>query len=962
MPSDIWMEPNTTDFAEIQRQAEEYFKDKSRESGTGYNQWKRWEYLMNDRLTPDRKITNYTALNYRAHRRYTSDHEHNVEQRTYGGFWFPEATDGYVQGINGYNPGIGRVNVIAFHPTDASTIFAGTPAGGLWKTTNDGSSWTSLTDGITRIGVSGIVIDPDNPNIIYILTGDGDSADTYCIGVLKTTNGGTTWNSTGLTFDALNLTRGYKLVMKPNDNTTLFAVTNVGIYRTENSGTDWTPIRDGNFRDLEFKPGAPETIYACTTNAFHRSLTGGDSWSIITTGLPTGESRCALAVTAADPTYVYYLAGPGGPTGSFKGLYRSTNSGASFSTILTAPNILDNSTTGMANCTNGCDQATYDLAMAVDPNDADEVITGGVNVWRNEDIGLGNPWTLIAHWDTRVGGFEYTHADIHELVFQDNNKLWCGSDGGIYLSTDDGVTWADKSSVGASNGLVNTQFYRIAGTPLNATYIIGGTQDNGSMRWTGGNDMNHYSGGDGMDCMIDFTDTDIQYHARQNGGLRKSIDGGVNHASINPSNSSGGWVAPFRMDPSNQNEIWGGYNDTIYRSTNGGTSWTPFIPFAGAGLFRHIWCAPSNSQIIYAATDNRIYKNTANGVGAWTNITGNLPIGTTNITGITGDLSNSNDVWVSLSGYEDGEKVYYTSNGLSPWTNISGSLPNVPINCVIYDDVDVIDNAVYIGTDLGVFYHDPTLSDWVPFRNGLPTVPVFDMYVNVEGGKLYAGTYGRGLWSSNLYSPCPIGWSLTDANAPATFPHGNRYYQATDYILSTRDILGGDGTEEYYKVGDYIQLNVGFRARSIDVFRAWLGNCSGGIPTIPLTSDSPPDADALISISSDDGEVMETHLIRDAYMVQEEEQPEAALPETGNIHVSMSGERTYLKISTEEEIRASISLMQNGVEIKKLESDILLREGNNRIPLSLDQLPKGDYQVVVTKDHENVVLTFKVDD
>ncbi|HLF63132.1 MAG TPA: hypothetical protein VI603_05255 [Saprospiraceae bacterium] len=952
LPFDIWLEPDTDEFTEIQRQAEEYFKDKSQDRGSGYRHWKRWEFMMNGRLTVDGKITNYVARNFEAHRRYSKIEAERPQQRTYGGFWFPEATDGYILGNSGYNPGIGRVNVIAFHPTDASTIFAGTPAGGLWKTTNEGTSWTPLTDAIPRIGVSGIAIDPDNANIIYILTGDGDGGDTYTVGVLKTTNGGTTWNTTGLVFDPTNLDRGYKLAMKPGDNNTLFAVTTDGIYRTENSGTDWTLVRTGSFRDLEFQPGDPETIYACTSNVFHRSLNGGDTWSTISTGLPTGETRSALAVSNSVASYVYYLAGPGGPTGSFKGLYRSTNSGTSFSTIITSPNILDSSLSGNDNCNNGCDQAGYDLAIAVDPNDADEVITGGINVWRNEDIDLGNAWTIISHWNTNtqtMNSLEYTHADIHELVYQDNNRIWCGSDGGIFLSTDDGLTWTDKTSVGTNNGLVGTQFYRIAGTPQNSTLLIGGTQDNGSNRWTGGNDITHFDGADGMDCMLDFTNTAIQYHCRQNGGLRKSTNSGSTHSSINPSNSNGAWVTPVRMDPSNEDEIWAGYNDTLYRSTNAGSAWTAFIPSAGAGTYKYIWCAPSNSSVIYAATDNAIFRNASNGTGAWTNITGNLPVGTTNITGITTDLDNSNDVWVSLSGYDDGDKVYFTSTGTNPWTNVSGSLPNVPINCVIYDDAQVNDNAVYVGTDIGIFYRDAAFSDWVPFRNGLPTVPIFDMYVSLEGDKLYAGTYGRGLWSSNLYSACPGGWFLTDANAPGTYPEGNRYYQASDYIQSTRDILGGVGTEVYYKAGNYVQLNEGFRARSLDVFRSWIGPCSGGIPEMPLTD----------TLSDEESALRDTDFERDQYML-DYEPPEVALPETGNLHVSLSADRSSLVISTGNETRVDIVLMQNGITIQILDAQLLLQTGKNTIPLSLGALQKGEYHITIIREQERITVPLEV--
>lgn len=944
LPYDIWMSPSTLDFHEIQRQAEEYFEGRDQGRGTGYKQWKRWEYMMNDRLTTDGKITNYAARNMEAHRLYSkTEAQYQQEMRTYGGFWFQEASDGYILGNSGYNPGIGRVNVIAFHPTSQSTIYAGTPAGGLWRTTNEGTSWTPLTDGIPRIGVSGIVVDPVNPNIIYILTGDGDGSDTFCIGVLRTTDGGATWNPTGLSFNETQFVRGYKLAVKPDDNNILFAVTTQGIYRTLDAGVNWTLVQSGSFRDLEFRPQRPDTIYACTASTFYRSLNGGNTWTIISTGLPTGENRSALAVTPANANYVYYLAGPGGPQGQFKGLYRSTNSGASFSTVTTTPNILDSSVNGNASCNNnGCvGQAAYDLAIAVDPNDDDVVITGGINVWRNAGIDAGQSWTIISHWNTNTqqnNNLQYTHADIHELVYQDNSRLWCGSDGGVFRSTNDGVTWSDRTSAGSDNGLISTQWYRIAGTPQNNTLLIGGTQDNGSNRWTGTNDITHFDGADGMDCMIDFTNSSIQYHCRQNGGLRKSTNSGSTHSSIRPGNSNGAWVTPIRMDPSNNTEIWAGYNDTIYRSTNSGSTWTGFIPLAGSGFFRYIYCPPSNSQVIYAATNTRLFRSGNNGT-SWTNVTGTLPVGQANITGITTDIDNSNDVWVSFSGYAAGQKIYFSSDGGTSWTNVSGSLPNVPVNCVIYDDAQTNDNSVYVGTDIGIFYRDNGLSDWVPFRNGLPNVPVFDMHVSTGNNKLYAGTYGRGLWSSNLYSECPAGWNLTDANAPGTFPEGFRYYQANTFITSTRNLYGGAGTEEHYKAGNYVQLNEGFRARVMDVFRAWIGPCAGGIPQIPLTGDPAEEEYALQLNIPDDRHQTIAHAIG---------APETPLLIQQTISVALDHETGTLQLSANERSEVRLRLYRDGVEVEHMLAPISVENGTRSVPLHTHTLKPGDYRLIVS--------------
>ena len=734
----------------------------------------------------------------------------------------------------------GRVNVIAFHPTNTSTIFAGTPSGGLWKTTNDGASWFPLTDGIPSLGVSGIAVHNSDGNIIYILTGDGNGSHSYSTGVLKSTDGGFNWTSTGLVFDVRNLERGFRLIMHPFVSDILIAATTDGIYRTIDGGDTWTREQVGSFRDLEYKPGDPTTVYACTSDLFYRSFDSGDTWSASNSGLPTSESRSAIAVTGAEPDYIYYIAGPGGPaSGQFKGIYRSTDEGDSWSLRTTTPNILGGEVDGSGTAS----QATFALALAVDPDDAEEIITGGINIWRDENNG-GSSLSIISHWNTdtqTANNLQYTHADIQELLFQNNNTVWCASAGGIFRSTNDGLSWTDMSSVGSSDGLMNMHFYRIADYPSDQNILIGGSHDNGSNRWDGGDDVTHFDGDDGMDCMIDFNNSDIQYHSRPDGALRKSIDAGVTHSSIRPGSTPGAFVTPYAMDPNNSSILYAGYRDTIYRSTNAGNSWSEFVPASQSEFFKSIWISPSNSDMLYAATDNFIYRS-ANGGAAWLDITGTLPVLTTNITGIVTDVDNSSDVWVSLSGYVSGEKVYYSSDGGNIWTNISGSLPNVPVNCVVYDDVQGHDNAVYLGTDIGIFYSNGSMNDWVPFMNGLPNVPVYDLEVHIDAGKLRAATFGRGIWETSVYSDCPSAYVLADGNLPGTGSQGYRSYQASDFIQSTRNIEGGIGTEVHYKAGNFVTLLQGFEVAQGSLFEGKTGPCSTGIPNIPLTDDSSPAA------------------------------------------------------------------------------------------------------------------------
>jgi len=658
---------------------------------------------------------------------------------------------------SGSNTGAGRVNCINFNPDDPAIIWVGTPAGGLWKSEDNGNTWVCKTDKLPVLGVSDIAINPANSSIMYIATGDKDGSDTYSIGVLKSTDGGETWNTSGLNWIVTQSRQIRRLLIDPSNPDILYAGTSSGLYKTYDAGYTWNFIRSGSFKELEFKPGDYNTLYYASQTQVYKSTNGGSNWtSAITGGLPTssGTGRIALGVTPANPDCIYALYTKSDY--SYRGLYKSTDNGVTWTLKSSSPNLMGWSTNG----SDAGGQSWYDLAFAVSPINEDLVYVGGVNVWKSPDAGTN--WVMVGHW-YGGGGKPYVHADEHALEFiPGSNEIFSGNDGGIYRSSNNGYTWEDKS-----DGLYIMQFYRIAASVTNPDLVIGGAQDNGTNMYNAGA-WSDILGGDGMDCMIDHTNENVMYASSQYGSLNRSDDGGWSFYDISPE-SDGPWVTPMAMDPSNNEYIYAGYTD-IYKSLDGGMSWVNVTNgFAGGIEYDFIVVAPSDGNYIYATMGTKVIKSTDGGA-TWSNIAG-LPLFSVTNTWIEVKEDDPNTIYATFSGYSANSKVYKSTDGGSTWTNITGTgLPNLPVNCIVYEKYNS-DEALYIGTDVGVYYKNKNMSSWIPYNDGFPNVDVRELEINYTIGKLRAGTYGRGLWETDLYSsPTSVGEKNTMSGV-AVYPN-----------------------------------------------------------------------------------------------------------------------------------------------------------------------------------------------
>jgi len=654
-------------------------------------------------------------------------------------------------GINsGEVGGSGRIDCIEFHPSDPDILYVGAPTGGLWRTVDGGVSWESLTDELPTLGISDIDLHPLDPDIIFICTGTKDVWwETFSVGILKSEDAGETWTETGLQYALEQNKSVHELLINPANPSIMVAAAGAGLYRSVDGGDTWTLLMGGNFMDLAQKPGDPSTIYATNFNYYncgakiYRSVDAGATFQIMSTGIPpSGVNRITLGVTPADPEVVYALCSSCTDAG-FYGLYKSADHGTTWAKC---PNSNNKNLLGWQ--PNGLDaggQGWFTLSLSVDPLDANHLHVGGVNIWESADG--GDIWTLNAQF--YGSGAEYVHADIHSLSYNPlGNTHYNTNDGGIYRHTGDPDGW-----VNISNGLHIMQFYRLGAWRQDESLILGSPQDNGTVLFR---DTMQYELilAEACDNFFDYVQPDTCYYGGYGAGLMRSKNGGVGCSPITPPGESKfRFNPPAIMHPNNPSIIYCAFKN-VYRSDNRGSNWIKLTQDQSGGIdFTNLEIAPSNPEYIYASTQNLIWM-TSDGGTTWENIKYGLPSGLV-ISDIAISAVDPKMVWVSFSGFSPGVKVFRSVNGGQAWQNVSRNLPNIPANCLAFEPGS--DNAVYVGTDVGIYYTNDLLTDWVDYSESLPNVIIDELEVHPVSGKILAATYGRGMWENYLADPLTVG-------------------------------------------------------------------------------------------------------------------------------------------------------------------------------------------------------------
>jgi len=686
----------------------------------------------------------------------------------------------------GYS-GIGRINVITFHPTDSNTYWIGSPGGGAWKTTNNGASWTCMTDQLPVLGVSDIDFNPLNPKTVYLCTGDRDAGDCNGIGVLKSYDGGATWNTTGLKWTTSQYKVANTLVLNRLDTNCLILASSDSIRKSTDGGATWKAVQEGGFKQVIYNPADTNVLYAARDKIYYpsavaaqiyRSTDGGNTWTQITSF--SSAQRITLAVTAANPKIVKAVVSQDtGSNGSgLEGIYTSSDTGHTFRKIYTGSctsNILGYDATG-----NSCGgQGWYDLAFTISPVDSNKVYVGGVNCWYSTDGGKN--WTVMTQWWGTVPGLEIAHADKHYLAINPlvPRRVFMCCDGGVYR-TDDPTSplgWTNN----LSNGLGITEFYRISVADA-ADYVLGGAQDNGTKKITPPGNFKDAGGGDGMQCQIDFDDPTTYYYSYQYGNFSRHTSTGDKNIT-DTLHDAGGWISPLHLMPTCSSCIVLGYKNVYYSSDQGDT-WnaiSSILPMSGYNIQR-IGVTAADGNTIYVTTDyDDTVFSTYNLGASWSKIP--LPNYVSRydyMSDLYVDNKDKNHFWVTFSGYDASMKVMEYKSGV--WSKNSVGLPNIPVACITQDSSN---GTLYIGTDMGVFYKMDTMTSWQLYNTGMPAVHVTDLGINYTTGDIWAGTYGRGIWKSPKQEKPKLGVSIIPfaADGMVVSPNPNR----GSFTISVKD-------------------------------------------------------------------------------------------------------------------------------------------------------------------------------
>jgi photosystem II stability/assembly factor-like uncharacterized protein len=639
----------------------------------------------------------------------------------------------------------GRMISLAVNPENPNTLYAGSASGGLWRTfdATSGKNWHRVHTGYPVLGVMGISIDHADTNTIYIGTGEvygyqrsiGGTAlrttrGSYGIGILKTTDGGDTWQKS---LDwSYNQQRGVQcLRMNPLNNQSLFAATTEGIYKTTDAGDTWQlvlPVLMGQ-DILIHHEDTTKVLVSCGNlgsagSGLYRSLDGGKNWGLVS-GIPDFSGKCLLSMYQNDPEVIFASV-----SDSLQGigLYKASGFGDSWTQVhsFDVPQY----------------QGWFSHWVAVKPNDINQVVHAGVQIYKSFNGGSSL---------SKING---PHVDHHNFAIDPSNPnvLYIANDGGVYRSTNFGSSYQN-----IGYGLQTAQFYNgFSSSYTDSALAMGGLQDNNTVIYYGTKDWQRVIGGDGCWTAINAFNDNILYGEYQYNNMFKSTNRGLTFSSATNGINQGGaaFVAPFVISESNPSILYAGRR-AVFKTTNGADSWFPTD--GGSSLDGNpvlsMAIAANNPDYVFAGTapvyaPAGIFRSTDG--NTWEDVTGTLP--DRYPMDLAVDPSDKNTVYVVFAGFGSGH-VFKSDNAGNSWTDITGSLPDVPTLSIAIDPLN--SNHIYVGNDLGVYVSEDAGQSWTAFTRDLPeSVIAMDLSVSRANRNLRLATHGNGAYQRPLvYKP-----------------------------------------------------------------------------------------------------------------------------------------------------------------------------------------------------------------
>jgi PKD repeat protein len=687
----------------------------------------------------------------------------------------------------------GRTCALVWDPNDATgkKVWAGGVSGGLWYNTDitsASSTWTAVDNFWSNIVITCMAFDPNNSLIAYVGTGEGfGTGDSRGAGIWKTTDGGITWNNLSSTsaFYYVNdiVVRnesGFSVVYAAVDGQYYKGVyhgtANAGLKRSTNGGTSWTqtlpniPSQTINYVAADIEIGANNRLwigtkanpYSATDRGGGRVLYSDNGTSWVTSSVTTvtnGYGRVEVACAPSNANYVYAVVESDNAVST---IIKTTTGGSGWTSV----SLPVDADSGIPSTDFSRGQAWYDLIMAVDPLNESVVVVGGVDLFRS--INAGTSWNQISKWSNNNNlaslNCSQVHADQHALVYKpgSSSTLIAGNDGGVFYTTS--IATAVTSNVFSSrnNGYNVTQFYACAIHPTaNTNNFLAGAQDNGSQKFTsaGMNATSTASGGDGAFCFIDQTNPNYQIVSYTNNNYYLSTNGGTSFSTTILSDAStGSFINPADYDD-NMHILYSAKNtSSLYRVRNINSTPTSAetVTINGmSGTVTHLRVSPytTTSSTLFVGTDaGALYKvTTANGTPTTTAITGSgFPSGAISCVEIG---ASENELLVTFFNYGV-TSVWYTINGGSSWISKEGDLPDMPVRWALFNPGNR--NEILLATELGVWAStnfNVLNPNWIPSNSGLANVRVDMLQIRSSDRQVIAATYGRGLFSSNGFTP-----------------------------------------------------------------------------------------------------------------------------------------------------------------------------------------------------------------